>query len=87
VSVTGAIAIETFSRVASFASAVIPASFGALEAASLAAASAAGVAGGGPLALARRVRGLFWASVGFAVYPRRWSRSAPTHPVRARHLV
>jgi phosphatidylglycerophosphate synthase len=70
VTFTGAVAIETFSRVASFASAFIPANLGALEAASLAAVSAAGVAGGGPLALARRVRGLFWAAFGFSLYPR-----------------
>ena len=70
VTFTGAVVIETFSRAASFASAFIPANLGALEAASVAATSAAGVAGGGPLALARRVRGLFWAAVGFTLYPR-----------------
>jgi hypothetical protein len=79
VTFAGALTIETFLRVASFASAVIPANLGALEAASLAAASAAGVDGGGPLAIARRVRGLFWAAVGFVIYPRRSDRrSAPT---------
>jgi phosphatidylglycerophosphate synthase len=67
-----AVTIETFSRVASFASAFIPASLGALEAASLAAGVAAGSAAAGvPLALARRLRGLFWAGVGLAIYPRR----------------
>jgi len=75
VSGIGALAIETFSRVASFASAFIPANLGALEASSLAAVAAIGVAGGGAaLALARRLRGLFWAGVGLAIYPRR------THP-------
>lgn len=69
---TGALAVETFSRVASFASAFIPANLGALEASSLAAVAAAGVGGGGAaLALARRLRGLFWAGLGLAIYPRR----------------
>ncbi len=67
----GAVAVETFSRVASFASAFIPANLGALEASSLAAVAAIGaVAGGAALALARRLRGLFWAGVGLAIYPR-----------------
>ena len=66
-----ALAVETFSRVASFASAFIPANLGALEASSLAAVTAVGAAGGGAaLALARRLRGLFWAGVGLAIYPR-----------------
>src|SRR4051794_9179087 len=68
---TGALAVETFSRVASFGSAFIPANLGALEASSLAAASAVGVlSGGAALALARRLRGLFWAGIGLAIYPR-----------------
>ena len=67
----GALAVETFSRVASFASAFIPANLGALEASSLAAVAAIGAAGGGAaLALARRLRGLFWAGLGLAIYPR-----------------
>ena len=72
VSVLAAVTVETFSRVASFASAFIPANLGALEASSLAAVAAVGVAGGGgaALALARRLRGLFWAGVGLAIYPR-----------------
>jgi phosphatidylglycerophosphate synthase len=71
ISMTGALALETFSRVASFASAFIPASIGALEASSLAAAASVGAnAAGAPLALARRLRGLFWAGVGLAIYPR-----------------
>lgn len=70
-SAAGALAVETFSRVASFASAFIPANLGALEASSLAAVAAVGIAGGGAaLALARRIRGLFWAGVGLAIYPR-----------------
>jgi phosphatidylglycerophosphate synthase len=71
VSFTGALAVETFSRVASFASAFIPANLGALEASSLAAVTAVGAAAAGaPLALARRLRGLFWAGLGLAIYPR-----------------
>lgn len=72
ISFTGALAVETFSRVASFASAFIPANLGALEASSLAAVAAIGAVGGGAaLALARRLRGLFWAGLGLAIYPRR----------------
>ena len=72
VSFTSALAVETFSRVASFASAFIPANLGALEASSVAAVAAVGAVGAGaPLALARRIRGLFWAGVGLAIYPRR----------------
>jgi phosphatidylglycerophosphate synthase len=84
VSGIGALAIETFSRVASFASAFIPANLGALEASSLAAVAAVGVAGGGAaLALARRLRGLFWAGVGLAIYPRR-IHPEPDGPYRGR---
>jgi phosphatidylglycerophosphate synthase len=69
---TGALATETLSRVASFASAFIPANLGALEASSLVAVAAVGAAAGGgaALALARRLRGMFWAGVGLAIYPR-----------------
>jgi phosphatidylglycerophosphate synthase/uncharacterized membrane protein YbhN (UPF0104 family) len=71
ISTAGALAVETFSRVASFASAFIPANLGALEASSLAAATAVGIASGGAaLALGRRIRGLFWAGIGLAIYPR-----------------
>jgi phosphatidylglycerophosphate synthase len=76
ISPTGALAVETFSRVTSFASAFIPANLGALEASSLAAVAAVGVGGGAALALARRLRGLFWAGVGLAIYPRR-ARTVP----------
>jgi len=71
ISPNGALAVETFSRVASFASAFIPANLGALEASSLAAVAAVGVGGGAALALARRLRGLLWAGVGLAIYPKR----------------
>ncbi|HEX6973635.1 MAG TPA: lysylphosphatidylglycerol synthase domain-containing protein, partial [Vicinamibacterales bacterium] len=76
ISPVGALAVETFSRVASFASAFIPANLGALEASSLAAVAAVGAVGGGAaLALARRLRGLFWAGLGLAIYPRLPRRS------------
>jgi phosphatidylglycerophosphate synthase len=71
ISTAGAVAVETFSRVASFASAFIPANLGALEASSLAAVAAIGTGGGAALAIARRIRGLFWAAIGLAIYPRR----------------
>ena len=71
ITLNGALAVETFSRVASFASSFIPANLGALEASSLAAVAAVGATGGGAaLALARRLRGLFWAGLGLAIYPR-----------------
>ena len=77
ISPTGAVAVETFSRVASFGSAFIPANLGALEASSLAAVAAVGAASGGAaLALARRLRGLFWAAIGLAIYPRHARTSA-----------
>jgi phosphatidylglycerophosphate synthase len=75
VSAIGAIVVETFSRVASFASAFIPANLGALEASSLAAVAAIGTGGGAALAIARRIRGLFWAAIGLAIYPRRHDAS------------
>jgi phosphatidylglycerophosphate synthase len=72
-----ALATETLSRVATFASSFVPGNLGVLEASSLAAATAAGAAGGGAaLALARRLRGMFWAGVGLAIYPRAAQTSA-----------
>jgi phosphatidylglycerophosphate synthase len=85
VSPTGALVVETFSRVASFASAFIPANLGALEASSLAAVTAVGAAGGGAaLALARRLRGLFWAGIGLAIYPRHTRRTPDGSTLRHR---
>jgi phosphatidylglycerophosphate synthase len=78
---TKALAVETFSRVASFASAFIPANLGALEASSLAAVAAVGAGGGAALALARRLRGLFWAGIGLAIYPRSVRRVSGGHPL------
>ena len=80
VTATGAFAVEAFSRVASFATAFIPANLGALEASSLAAVTAVGALGGGAaLAVGRRLRGLFWAAVGLAIYPRRRANASPKH--------
>ena len=65
ISFLDAVVIETIARVASIASSFIPANLGALEATSLAAAAAVGASGGGaPLAIVRRLRGLFWAGAG-----------------------
>jgi phosphatidylglycerophosphate synthase len=84
VTLTAALAVETFSRVASFASAFIPANLGALEASSLAAVAAVGSIGGGAaLALARRLRGLFWAGLGLAIYPRARRTGHDTRPAEA----
>ena len=70
-------AVETFSRVASAASAFIPAGLGTMEASNVAAMAAVGaVSVGGPLAVTRRIRGLFWAGVGFLIYPKRIAASA-----------
>jgi len=67
---TEALAIETFARLSSVASAVIPANVGALEASHAAPVAMLGLAGGGALALVRRVRALLWAALGLALYPR-----------------
>ena len=63
------LAIETFARLASVASAAIPANVGALEASNAAVVGMLGLAGGGSLALARRIRALLWAALGLALYP------------------
>ena len=62
--------VETFTRSASVFSGIIPANLGALEASNVAVVRALGLAGAGSLALARRVRGLFWAGLGLLFYPR-----------------
>jgi len=79
VGLAGAIAIETFTRAASVASAFIPGNVGALEASNVAAAVAlqAG-AGAAALALVRRVRGLIWCLLGFLIYPRVRLKPEPT---------
>lgn len=70
IGVTEGLAVETFARLASVASAAIPGNIGALEASNAAVVGALGLAGGGSLALARRIRALLWAAVGLALYPR-----------------
>jgi uncharacterized protein (TIRG00374 family) len=70
VGITAALAIDTFARMGSVLSAVIPAGLGALEASNAAPVAMLGLGGGGVLALMRRVRSLLWAGVGLALYPR-----------------
>jgi uncharacterized protein (TIRG00374 family) len=69
--------VETFTRVMSIPGGVIPGSLGALEMSNVAVAEALGLGGAGSLALARRVRGLFWAGAGLLLYPRDTLRSRP----------
>lgn len=64
------LAVETFARLGSVASAAIPANLGALEASNASVVTALGLTGGGSLALARRIRSLLWAALGLALYPR-----------------
>ena len=75
VDVWSGVFVETFTRSASVFGGVIPANLGALEASNVAVVRALGLAGGGSLALVRRVRGLFWAGLGLALYPRDTLRS------------
>lgn len=69
ITVTASLAIETFARVGSIASAAIPAGVGALEASNAAPVAMLGLGGGGVLALVRRARALIWAGLGLACYP------------------
>jgi uncharacterized protein (TIRG00374 family) len=75
---TAALAIDTFARLGSVASAAIPAGIGALEASNAAPVAMLGLGGGGVLALTRRVRALLWAGLGLALYP----RVRPPEPTR-----
>jgi hypothetical protein len=70
IGITAALAIDTFARLGSVASAAIPAGIGALEASNAAPVAMLGLGGGGALALLRRVRALLWAGMGLALYPR-----------------
>jgi uncharacterized protein (TIRG00374 family) len=70
IGITQALAIETFARLGSVASAAIPANIGALEASNAAPVAMLGLGGGGVLALSRRVRAMLWAVLGLIVYPR-----------------
>ena len=68
--ITAALAIETFARLGSVASAFIPAKIGALEASNAAPVAMLGLGGGGALALSRRVLATLWAVLGLVLYPR-----------------
>jgi uncharacterized membrane protein YbhN (UPF0104 family) len=70
IGVMASLAIETFARVGSVASAFIPANIGALEASNAAPVAMLGLGGGGALALSRRVRAMLWAVLGLVLYPR-----------------
>jgi hypothetical protein len=72
------IIVETFTRSASVASGAIPGNLGALEASNVAVVKALGLAGGGTLALFRRLRSLIFATLGLALYPRESVAPAPT---------
>jgi phosphatidylglycerophosphate synthase len=95
ISLIGAVAIESFTRIASIASGFIPANIGALEVSNVAAAAAVHAAGGGvALALLRRIRGLGWCAAGLLLYPRAGRRdgesvatSTRETPAAARTLV
>jgi uncharacterized protein (TIRG00374 family) len=77
VSVWSSMFVETFTRSASVFSGLIPANLGALEASNVAVVRALGLAGAGSVALSRRIRGLIWAGLGLALYPR---DTLTTHP-------
>ena len=78
IGVMATLAIETFARVGSVASAFIPANIGALEASNAAPVAMLGLGGGGALALSRRVRAMLWATLGLILYPR--VKSKPPAP-------
>jgi hypothetical protein len=72
------LAVETFARVGSVASAAIPANIGALEASNASVVAMLGLTGGGSLALTRRIRALLWAGLGLVLYPRMASQVSAT---------
>ena len=76
------IIVETFTRSASVVSGAIPGNLGALEASNVAVVKALGLAGGGTLALFRRVRSLIFATLGLAFYPRDTVTAAPAVEAR-----
>ena len=78
-SITQSLTVETIARLASIASAAVPGNIGTLEASNVAVVSALGLAGGGSLALARRIRALLWAALGLVLYPRPKSQPAPVN--------
>lgn len=69
ITVTESLVVETFARLASVASAFVPGNIGTLEASNVAVVTGLGLAGGGSLALARRIRALLWAGLGLLLYP------------------
>jgi len=79
IGMTAALTIETFARLASIASAAIPANIGALEASNAAPVAMLGLGGGGALALMRRIRAMLWALLGLVLYPRLSSRPPAQH--------
>jgi uncharacterized protein (TIRG00374 family) len=81
ITITEGLAVETFTRLASVASAAIPANVGALEASNAVVADALGLAGGGALALSRRIRSLLWAGIGLLVYPRMRATNPTAVPI------
>lgn len=83
ISLWQACAVETITRAASVVTAFIPANLGALEWSSLVAMSAVASPAGALLAAARRVRGLFWAAAGLAIYPAVRSRTDAARPLPA----
>lgn len=70
IGLTQAFTIETFARLASVASAAIPANVGALEASNAAVVTALALSGAGALAITRRIRAMLWAVLGLVLYPR-----------------
>jgi hypothetical protein len=70
ITITESLVVETFARLASVASAFVPGNIGTLEASNVAVVTGLGLAGGGSLALARRIRALLWAGLGLVLYPR-----------------
>ena len=70
ITITESFVVETFARLASVASAFVPGNIGTLEASNVAVVKGLGLAGGGSLALARRIRALLWAGLGLLLYPR-----------------
>jgi uncharacterized protein (TIRG00374 family) len=83
IGITAALAIETFARLGSVASAFIPANIGALEASNAAPVAMLGLGGGGALALTRRVRATLWAVLGLVLYPRiKSQRPTPNSQLR-----
>jgi uncharacterized protein (TIRG00374 family) len=82
IGVTAALAIDTFVRLASIAYAPIPGGLGALEASNTAPVAMLGLGGGGVLAFVRRVKGLVWAAIGLALYPKVTPRAPTPSPAR-----